>query len=56
LQLLNAKNYLVKVNKVLNRTYKEIKKNCLLHAQEEKYGSNSYVCLFFDHLSFSVSS
>jgi len=36
-------------------TYKEIKKKlCLSHGKEQKYGSNSHVFVFFDHLYFSI--
>jgi len=39
----------------MNLTYKEINK-LFITCFKEKYGSNSHVCLFFDHLSFPDSN
>jgi len=49
-------NYSINVTKALNFTYKMSKQNFnILSIHEEKYGSNSQLCLYFDNVFFSVS-
>jgi len=36
-------------------SYKVMEKLYLLHVKEEKYGPHSCICLFLDHIYFSLS-
>jgi hypothetical protein len=55
LQLLSAKNYLIDVSKALNFfLYNDKIIFYLLQTKEEKYGSNSILFLYVDHISFSI--